>query len=194
MCAAQASMSLLQKTSPCKTVYSSRYDNYQNGEVKPAFDPKAYGGALHDLGIYNLNIVIALLGEPKEVRYDPNCGFNGVDVSGYLFMRYPGYLVSLLAAKDSQSPSFLSLQGENGWMKIPGQPNEIESLDYCIGGKQGHFDASPRKNRMVQEFQDFARMAAEYDRNRMEHELQTTLAVLKTMEKARKSSGIIYGE
>ena len=64
--------------------YSSRYDNYKNGEVLPAFDPKAYGGALHDLGIYNLNIVVALLGQPDEVRYDPNCGQNGVDVSGGL--------------------------------------------------------------------------------------------------------------
>ena len=173
--------------------YSSRYDKYKNGEVLPAFDPKAYGGALHDLGIYNLNIAVALLGKPESVRYDANKGFNDVDLSGLLLMKYPTFQASLMAAKDSASPSFFTVQGEKGWMRIPGQPNEIKALDYNIGDGDVHFAPEPMKNRMVQEFMDFARIADGGDREEMEREMQDTLAVIKTMEMARESSGIAYG-
>ena len=158
--------------------YSSRYDKYKQGEVLPALDPKTYGGALHDLGIYNLNIVVALLGKPKSVRYDPNKGANGVDLSGMLLMKYPSYQASLMAAKDSASPGFLTVQGEKGWMRIDGQPNRIAALDYW----------------MVQEFIDFERIIRENDREEMESEMEDTLAVIQTLEQARKSLGIAYGE
>ena len=38
--------------------YSSRYDKYLQREVLPAFDPKLSGGALYDINIYNLNLII----------------------------------------------------------------------------------------------------------------------------------------
>ena len=56
-----------------------------------------------------------------------------------------------------------------------------------------HFAPEPMKNRMVQEFMDFARIADGGDREEMEREMQDTLAVIKTMEMARESSGIAYG-
>ena len=59
--------------------YSSRYDRYLQGEVLPAFDPAKFGGALTDINIYNINIIIALFGSPLNTRYIPNLGFNGVD-------------------------------------------------------------------------------------------------------------------
>ena len=40
------------------TQYSSRYDAFLEGDIQPAFDPKKDGGALMDLGIYNLHIII----------------------------------------------------------------------------------------------------------------------------------------
>lgn len=41
--------------------YSSRYDAFKRGEVAPAFNPEMGGGALRDLNIYNLHLVIGLL-------------------------------------------------------------------------------------------------------------------------------------
>ena len=48
--------------------YSSRYDRYLQGEVLPAFDPAKFGGALTDINIYNINIIIALFGSPLNTR------------------------------------------------------------------------------------------------------------------------------
>ena len=67
--------------------YSSRYDRYLKGDVAPAFDLEACGGALYDLNVYNFNMAVALLGEPEEVEYLPNIGFNGVDTSGIALLR-----------------------------------------------------------------------------------------------------------
>lgn len=53
------------------TQYSSRYDAFLEGDIQPAFDPKKDGGALMDLGIYNLHIIIKLFGKPDSVKYFP---------------------------------------------------------------------------------------------------------------------------
>ena len=108
-------------------------------------------------------------------------------------MQYPTYQASLMAAKDSAGPSFFTVQGEKGWMRIPGQPNEIEALDYNIGGTDERFTPEPLKNRMVQEFRDFARIVDEGDRAEMQRQMEDTLNIIKTMEMARESSGIAYG-
>lgn len=87
--------------------YSSRYDRYLQGEVLPAFDPAKFGGALTDINIYNINIIIALFGSPLNTRYIPNLGFNGVDTSGVLELRYQDFVAIAIGAKDSDSPSFM---------------------------------------------------------------------------------------
>ena len=49
--------------------YSSRYDKFKKGIVLPAFDRKQAGGALMDLGIYNINFTMGIFGTPKKVAY-----------------------------------------------------------------------------------------------------------------------------
>ena len=64
--------------------YSSRYDKYLQGEVLPAFDPQRGGGALYDINIYNLNLIIGLFGAPESITYTANLGFNGIDTPNEL--------------------------------------------------------------------------------------------------------------
>ena len=65
------------------TQYSSRYDAFLAGDIQPAFDPKKDGGALMDLGIYNLHIIIKLFGKPESINYFPTMQKN-IDTSGIL--------------------------------------------------------------------------------------------------------------
>lgn len=155
--------------------YSSRYDAYQKGQVLPAFDPELYGGALYDLNVYNLDFALALLGRPEAARYHANRGWNGVDTSGVLVLDYPGCRAELTAAKDSDSPSFLQVQGEKGWLRVEGKPIHMESVtwQYTQGPDKDQFAtaggkaAKPRAqsahapvevNRMVPEFREYARI------------------------------------
>lgn len=45
---------------------------------------------------------------------------------------------------------------------------------------------------MVQEFRNFSRAVTENDRAFMDRELETTLAVMRTIERARLGAGIAY--
>ncbi|WP_296399806.1 Gfo/Idh/MocA family protein [Acidaminococcus timonensis] len=155
--------------------YSSRYDAYRKGEVLPAFDPALYGGALYDLNVYNLDFALALLGRPEAASYHANRGWNGVDTSGVLVLDYPGCRAELTAAKDSDSPSFLLVQGEKGWLRVEGKPIHMASVtwQYTQGpdkdqfttgkadekGPELHTAHAPKEtNRMVPEFREYARI------------------------------------
>ena len=108
--------------------YSSRYDAYLEGEVSHAFDAAYLGGALRDINVYNIHYAAALFGLPRSVHYYPNRGFNGIDTSGTLVLAYDGFSAVCTGAKDSDSPCYLSVQGEKGWMRIDGKPNVAPNL------------------------------------------------------------------
>lgn len=164
--------------------YSSRYDAYKAGNVSPSFDPKFNGGALMDINIYNLNFVIGLFGLPKNVSYKANRGFNGVDTSGIAFLEYENFLAQCVAAKDSGSPSFMIIQGDNGYIMTHGTPNELNSFDLAIRGEDVQkFSLNKFNHRMVHEFVDFGEIFEQKNYSAVEQSLQTSLNVIKVAEK-----------
>ena len=137
--------------------YSSRYDAYKSGEVAPAFDPKLFGGALMDLNIYNLNFVVGLFGVPKNAYYVANRGFNGVDTSGVVTLQYDNFIAQCVAAKDSASLSFLSIQGDKGYIMVTDTPNELRRFALVLRDKDVKiFSPNKFNHRMIHEFIDFA--------------------------------------
>ena len=70
--------------------YSSRYDAFCAGEVLPAFDPAKAGGALMDLGLYNLQWIVGLFGAPVSATYLPNVE-RGIDTSGVATLDYGSF-------------------------------------------------------------------------------------------------------
>ncbi|MBP5274797.1 MAG: Gfo/Idh/MocA family oxidoreductase [Abditibacteriota bacterium] len=180
--------------------YSGRYDRYLAGDVDPYFDPAYLGGALRDINVYNLHYAAALFGAPKEARYFPNRGFNGVDISGAVILDYGGFRCVCIGAKDSDSPCFVSVQGEKGWMRIDGKPNSAQDLTIAVTGgeKAGEgldnsgasarafetevFVPRPVRHRMTAEFEDFARIIAEKDRAEADRLAAETLDVMKIID------------
>ena len=174
--------------------YSSRYDKYLRGEVLPVFNPQLSGGALYDINIYNVNLIVGLFDAPVEVNYMANIGFNGIDTSGILVMRYTDFIATALGAKDSDSPSFALIQGEKGWIKVIGAPNELKSFEIHLRetGETTKFELNKASHRMVHEFQDFAKIYATKDYDKMKSGLNISLSVLQTAETARLSAGIKF--
>lgn len=170
--------------------YSSRYEAYRHGRVLPAFDPQLYGGALYDINFYNISLVTGLFGAPREVGYAANIGPNGVDTSGIVTLGYPEFRASCTGAKDSASPGFAIIQGENGWLRVNGAPNELRSLDICAGGRQETIEANCHAHRMVHEFEDFQRVQETADYTAMLDWLEMTETVSETLGRADQSAGI----
>ncbi len=161
--------------------YSSRYNRYLSGDVAPAFNPKLGGGALNDLGIYNLNAVVGLFGKPMKCQYYANRGFNGVDTSGILIMQYPTAMAVCISAKDSASPSGITVQGEMGTLTIPSAPNAVEKVRLNINGKTEEWQENKYTCRLVHEFKDFERIWLSHDVETMNHYLDTSVEVMEVL-------------
>lgn len=175
--------------------YSSRYDKYLAGDVQPAFDPELSGGALYDINIYNLNFIIGLFGAPAAVTYTPNIGFNGIDTSGVLQLKYPDFTAFALGAKDSESPCFITVQGEKGWLRVEGAPNELKAFSVSLHGSHQttRYELNRYAQRMIHEFKEFARIYQQGDYSSMANGLDTSLIVMAAAESARKGAGIVFG-
>ena len=164
--------------------YSSRYDAYKKGEVAPAFDPKLFGGALHDINIYNLNFVVGLFGLPKKISYAANRGWNGIDTSGAVTLEYENFLAQCTGAKDSASPCFLSIQGDGGYIFSSSPPNELNSFDLSINGAEVQkISLNKFNHRMIHEFIEFAEIYERGDYSAVERGLKVSLNVMTVVDK-----------
>ena len=173
--------------------YSSRYDRYLARDVAPAFDPSLSGGALYDLNVYNLALIVSLFGRPKTAIYGANIGFNGIDTSGILALRYDGFVATAAAAKDSESPSFFMIQGEAGWIRADGTPNELRSFTVALRGREPEMYALNRhEHRMVHEFETMRDIFKRKDYMSVEEGMQISRTVMAVMEKARLMAGIQF--
>lgn len=169
--------------------YSSRYDDFKDMIIRPAFDVTKGGGALNDLNIYNLHIAVGLFGKPQSAQYFGNIQ-NGVDTSGVAILRYPEFICALMAAKDSFNDSYFSIQGEKavliqrtsanicGPFEIEDRNQEIEYFD----GKDYH------KHRMVNEFKTFIKIIQDNDLNYNEKLERQTLMVLEVLEELKANT------
>ena len=109
--------------------YSSRYDAFCAGETPPVFDPACAGGALMDLGVYNVSYIVGLFGEPNQVHYTANVE-RGIDTSGILTMDYTGFKAVSMAAKDCAAPARCIIQGTKGYIQhhLPPQRGQGRAL------------------------------------------------------------------
>ena len=168
--------------------YSSRYDDYKSGKVAPAFDPKFYGGTLYDINIYNINFVVGLFGEPQSIEYFSNHGFNGVDTSGILILKYENFIAQCTAAKDSGSSSFLMIQGDNGYIKVDGTANELANVEINIRGNEVEkINLNQFDHRMIHEFIEFADTFQNKNYDVMKNSLEKSKIVVKIVETASKA-------
>ena len=192
--------------------YSSAYNQYLEGESIPhSFDPAFYGGALVDINVYNLHYCLRLFGKPEDATYYPNLGPNGIDTSGTLVLSYSAFSAVCTGAKDSDSPCYVQIQGEKGWMKIDGKPNaptelitvyvdpDDDSLTRDSSGAMVRatirevYEARSVHHRMTPEFEEFASIIDGTDSAaaaRYGDYIDETVQTVQVLEKAREKAGI----
>lgn len=172
--------------------YSSRYDRYLKGEILPAFDPSLAGGALYDLNIYNLHFTIGLFGAPKKAHYYPNIGYNGIDTSGIAVLEYEDFQAVCCAAKDSSSPGFFTIQGENGTLRGEGSVSTLSKVSFQDRANKetvlGEFEGSVR---LSYELEEFIRQYLENDYDSCYQMLEHSLITAKITDELRASADLI---
>ena len=155
-------------------------------------DPLCAGGALMDLGVYNVSYIVGLFGEPNKAVYAANMERN-IDTSGVLMMDYSGFKAVSLAAKDCAAPARCIIQGTKGYILQKSTPN------YCGGvtfhpneGKEEHYNLNGDRPRQATEFEAFYRAMTTGDQELCARMLDTSIAVSRVLTVARRSAGVRF--
>ena len=180
--------------------YSSRYDAFKEGKILPAFDYTKSGGALMDLNIYNINLMVALFGAPEKVGYQANIE-EGIDTSGILTLDYGTFKAVCIAAKDCKAPIMSSIQGDEGCIVIDTPANALNGFKVLMNksnGKQmtntdeANQDYNEGKHRMYHEFVKFVEVFENKDMEFVNKMLDVSLITMDIQTKARKDAGVIF--
>lgn len=167
--------------------YSSRYDAFKRGDIAPAFNPAMGGGALRDLNIYNIHLLVGLLGQPEQVNYLANME-RGVDTSGILVMDYGSFKAVSIGAKDCSAEIRSTFQGDKGSLTILGPTNSLPQIVLTLNGQEP-IDISQINphHRMYDEFVAFEKIIAERDLASSRKALEHSRTVMAVLEEAAQS-------
>lgn len=171
--------------------YSRRYDAFREGIVLPAFDPKKSGGALMDIGLYNLAWLVGLFGEPQSVHYEANIE-RGIDTSGVMTLDYGTFRAVSIAAKDCSAPWRYVIQGTEGYLLMDTPANFCMDITlHRNDGTEEKYELNP-ESRLECEFLHFRRCMEQKDLKTCYEALAESALVSKIQTKARKEAGIIF--
>ena len=160
--------------------YSSRYDGFCAGQTAPVFDPQQAGGALMDLGVYNVSYIVGLLER-------------GIDTSGILTMDYRSFKAVSIAAKDCAAPPRYVIQGTRGYLLQKSTANFCGPVTLHLNdGREEHFSLNGKRPRCAAEFEVIAHAIATGDQELCSGMLETSLAVSRVLTAARQTAGIKF--
>ena len=176
--------------------YSSRYAAFLRGENPNVFSADFSGGALMDLNCYNINFAVGLFGEPggpEGARYFPNIARGGIDISGVMLMKYPGFVCACAASKASGGRNFIQIQGEAGFISSTSECSHLRG-GVCVssGGHEEFYNEQDQPNVIYYEIMDFAKAFEASDFQYRDRLLEQSLAVARIIERARKEAGIFF--
>ncbi|MDO4940883.1 MAG: Gfo/Idh/MocA family oxidoreductase [Erysipelotrichaceae bacterium] len=173
--------------------YSSRYDKFKKGVTLPAFSTKLAGGALMDLGVYNIHFVVGLFGEPKKVAYYPNMR-KKIDTSGTLVLDYGTFKATCIACKDCKAPLNTCIQGDAGYIKSDDASSVIKTFRLV---KNDGTTTNYSLNKCIEvthysEYAEFKKIFNKKDLKTAQYWNNETLKVCRVMDKALKSGNIQF--
>ena len=172
--------------------YSSRYNAFKEGIIQPAFDYTKSGGALMDLNIYNIHLMVALFGKPLKVNYMANIEKN-IDTSGIITLDYGSFKAVCIGAKDCKAPIATSIQGDQGCISIQTPANVLKGFKVLYNDqREEEFDLQGDTHRMIYEFNEFVKMIENKDFDRANEMMEKSLIAMDIATKARIDAGVHF--
>ena len=172
--------------------YSSRYNAFKEGKILPAFDVNKSGGALMDLNIYNIHLLVALFVEPQHVENHANIE-KGIDTSGIITLDYGTFKAVLIGAKDCKAPIMTSIQGDQGCLVLDTPANNTSRFKLLKNDKSEYdYDEQHGQHRMYFEFVEFVKIFEQKDFDRAQEMMKKSLIAMKIATLARKSAGVEF--
>jgi predicted dehydrogenase len=145
-----------------------------------------------DINFYNVYLNVALFGKPQAQVYYPNIYPGLVDTSGVMVMNYDGFVSTNAGAKDTWGINFFQIEGEKGYIYVEGGSNSFNQIRVVTKTTEEVLNEQPEEDRRFFEVQQVTRYLLEGNKQALEQRLQTMLAVMETLEDARKAAGIFF--
>jgi predicted dehydrogenase len=166
---------------------SARYDEYLEGRIASTFDPELSGGALMDLGVYCVHMMLRLFGKPRKIMAACVKLDNGVDGAGSILGCYDDLLAELSYSKINGTTRHSEIQGEDGSVTL----SELNALrEIRLHLPDGVQDITPplSENDMEYELRTFIRMAENGTDASEEHNL--SVDVMEVLDEVRRQCGL----
>jgi len=166
--------------------YSSRYDRLKQGEDSNIFSKELAGGALYDLGVYCVQLMVALWGKPASVVGSSYILRTGVDGLGSAIVDYDGFIVELSYSKITESATPSVIQGENGSIVFDNL-SRIEKIDVIKRKSYSALDNLSRSEEKDAAAREKGRRQIDCNavENQMVYETQAFIDMVKSPEKAK---------
>lgn len=172
--------------------YSSRYDKLLAGETPNVFNPAFSGGALADIGIYNLHFVIGLFGKPQDLHYFPNKHPNGIDTSGVSILEYDGFKAVCVGCKDTKSKCISQIQGEKGYITLHSETSKCASFTIHVNDTDEEISVKQNEISLFYELQDFKKQFEENALEECHEHLVYSRNVMEVYTALRKDGNIVF--
>ena len=167
-----------------------RYDAYMAGADIPVFTQEYEGGALRDINIYCLHIILALYGRPDRVFYAAtSLGRNGIGTAGAATLSYGNEMVAVCTASmDSDGPHGFYFQGEKGSIRVHGLPNFFTKVELIRPGEETQvFELNRYEHRLCHQLEVYRDIFLTRDRNAEEALHAQTLLIMETLVRCEAS-------
>ena len=169
--------------------YSSRYDSFKAGEIKNAFNPLLSNAAVMDIGVYPIELCVALFGMPKKIQSQSVILHNGMEGCGNALLSYDGFTAEISYSKiaDSVNPSVIT--GEDASLVI-GKISNPEIIYFCEKGCAPITLHATDDNNIKYELAAFANaINGTLDIKRYE---EYTLNAMRVIDEIRRQNGIVF--
>ncbi|MPM97958.1 scyllo-inositol 2-dehydrogenase (NADP(+)) IolU [bioreactor metagenome] len=170
--------------------YSRKYNALLEGGTPNVFSSDFSGGALMDLGVYNIHFIIGLFGIWDKLSYIAKKRDNEVDLSGILLMEYPDFIVSASQSKNSFCDNQIIIQGEKGTISVPGIPSKLDHVYLSDKDQKTLISVEQSRNNFYYALSDILHVF--HDDQLYQARLAHSRLVMLTLDQARASAGIVF--
>ena len=103
-----------------------------------------------------------------------------------------GIVSQATGAKDTWTDSSVTIQGEDGFIQIPGGSNGLRQVRVVTRNSDETLNAQPDPERLSYEVRMLTDIFRTEDRKTLNRLMQTTLSVMEVLEEGRRSAAIRY--
>lgn len=172
--------------------YSSRYQKYLQGDIPNWCKPEFANGALVDLGIYPLGLLLSLWGVPENILARGILLNTGVDGAGDLLLSYSDKQAVISFSKINHGDNISEFQGELGRIEIKFVALLTEITLILNNGAIEKISLPLADGFMKYELAHFIQLIQENKKESPINSYSFSTQLMTIMDEARHQMGVIY--